>query len=83
MSDYSGPYDGREHDPSEMRSGGERAKETRRPEGEDRAEGERPGDERPGDERPGDEGEGDEGGEQDRGRGTGPAVTGPPPSPES
>jgi hypothetical protein len=72
MSDYSGPYDGREHDPSEMRGGGGKAKETRRPEGEDRAEGE---------ERPGDEGE--DAGEQDRGRGTGPAVTGPPPSPES
>jgi hypothetical protein len=74
MSDYSGPYDGREHDPSEMRGGGGKAKETRRPEGEDRAEGE---------ERPGDEGEGEDAGEQDRGRGTGPAVTGPPPSPES
>ncbi|MBN3928567.1 hypothetical protein IQ279_02710 [Streptomyces verrucosisporus] len=77
MSDYSGPYDGRQHDPSEMRSGTDkRGKEERkehRPEGEERSA-------RTGRERPGDEGE--EAGEGDRAPGAGPSVTGPPPATE-
>ncbi|MFP8962609.1 hypothetical protein ACLIYP_18925 [Streptomyces nanhaiensis] len=80
MSDYSGPYDGRQHDPSEMRSGTDRGRKEgekeRRPEGQ-----ERPA--RTGRERPGDEGEGEEVGEGDRGPDAGPAVTGPPPAQES
>ncbi|SFJ99268.1 hypothetical protein [Streptomyces pini] len=79
MSDYSGPYDGRQHDPSEMRSGtdkkGKEERKERRPEGEERSA-------RTGRERPGDEGEGEEAGEGDRSPGAGPAVTGSPPVPE-
>ncbi|WP_101254458.1 hypothetical protein [Streptomyces barkulensis] len=79
MSDYSGPYDGRQHDPSEMKAGTGRerneAERERRPEGEERSA-------RTGRERPGDEGEGEEAGEGDRSPGTGPAVAGPPPVPE-
>ncbi|MFP8907206.1 hypothetical protein [Streptomyces atacamensis] len=80
MSDYSGPYDGRQHDPSEMRSGTDKGRnegeKERRPEGQ-----ERPA--RTGRERPGDEGEGEEAGEGDRSPDADPAVTGPPPAPES
>lgn len=84
MSDYSGPYDGRRHDPSEMKAGTGRerneaekneAEKERRPEGEERSA-------RTGRERPGDEGEGEEAGEGDRAPGAGPAVTGSPPVPE-
>ncbi|MFH0244964.1 hypothetical protein ACGRHY_21650 [Streptomyces sp. HK10] len=80
MSDYSGPYDGRQHDPSEMRTGAGKGRNEgereRRPEGEERSA-------RTGRERPGDEGEGEEAGKGDRSPGAGPAVTGPPPAPES
>ncbi|MCI0384632.1 hypothetical protein [Streptomyces sp. CNQ085] len=76
MSDYSGPYDGRQHDPSEMRTGagkgrseGEKERRERRPEGEERST-------RTGRERPGEEGE--EAGEGDRGPDAEPVVTGPP-----
>ncbi|MFD1832998.1 hypothetical protein ACFSJS_25615 [Streptomyces desertarenae] len=69
MSDYSGPY-GVDHDPSEMATGADRAKERK---GED--DRKRAADEeraaQAGRERPGDEGEGEDSGEQGRFRGAG------------